>query len=168
MAGGVPRRLEFFLADSHVQVTVSLSLVPTAPVPAKDFDGDLNMVSFCPELIELLQATQSAVDGAQLETYEQAGVRSSRHQGVNGTPCQSLYCVCSLTMAKAGSPCFYMCGGCCLLSSVLQAVDDALTRAQQESETQPRAPEASGAEFESRSSKDRKREFAIAPAPTFP
>lgn len=54
------------------------------------------------------------------------------------------------------------------LVTCFAGVDGALTRAQQELETQPRAPEASGPEFESRSSKDRKRGFTIAPVRSFP
>ena len=37
-----------------------------------DFDGDLNMLSFCPELIALAEATEHAVAAASMEDVAEA------------------------------------------------------------------------------------------------
>ena len=47
-----------------------------------DFDGDLNMLSFCPELIALAEATEHAVAAASMEDVAEA-LRNLRFKKAN-------------------------------------------------------------------------------------
>lgn len=59
-----------------------------------DFDGDLNMLSFCPELIALAEGTEHAVAAASMEDVAEAlgNLRFKRRMYADGADRKQSYC----------------------------------------------------------------------------